>query len=130
MKLGVLVGKPFQDSFKKLMNQPKIPMKVSFKLKGYAKKIAEEITKYNELRDNIAKEHSKKDESGKVIEELVNNQTVTHLDMGKIQDFYAKIKELDSVEVEFPGLSIAELGKEEDLTLVPDDVYNLEFLTE
>lgn len=131
MRLGVLVSKPFKESFRKLMNQPKVPIKTSFKLRGLAKLVQEELTKYEEVRDQIAKEYAVIDEiTGKPVEEVVGTQMTTRLDLSKMPLFFKKIKELDSIEVKIDKFSISDLGEEKDLTLTPEDFFNLEFLVE
>lgn len=130
MKLGKLAGRAFTDSFQKLMLQPKIPSKTSFKMRGLAKVIREEVSKYTDIKEQYANDHAILDEHGKPKEEIQGTQKIVQIDMTKMPSFFKKVKELDAIEVDIPPLSLSELGKEEDLTLVPEDYYNLEFLTE
>lgn len=130
MKLVTIVSKPFVDSFKKLMALPNVPVKTAFKLRGIKKTLSDQTEKYIELKDQYASEFSLKDENGKPIEEIVGTQKTVKLDMSRIHDFYKKMKELNEVDAPIAELSVAELGTEAAALLTPDDVFNLEFLTE
>ena len=130
MKLGTVASTKFRDSFHKLMNQPRVPVKTAFKMRSIAKVINENLAHYSEIKDRAAKEFALKDETGKPVEEIVGTQMTTRLDMVQMPAFFKKIKELDSVEVKLDQLSVSELGDEKHLTLTPDDYFVLEFLVE
>jgi hypothetical protein len=131
MKLGRLVNQSFNSSLKKLIQNPKIPIPVSFKLRGMIKKIAEEAGKYYELHNQLLLEFAEKDANGKVVEEIVNGRKTVKIDATKLQDFGKKVKELEDIEVSLTPIKLEELGIEPiELSLSPEDVFNLEFLTE
>lgn len=124
MKLGKLATTKFETSFAKLLRN-KIPVKVSFKLRGIAGVIKNEVEKYNETLNALIEEHALKNESGQILSE---NGGIK-LDPSQIKEYYLKVKELNNLLVEIPEISVNELGWE-NIDLVTEDYIELEFITE
>jgi hypothetical protein len=130
VKLGKLASRSFEQSFKQLVQNNKIPVKTGFKLKGIIKVVGDEVTKYRALITDYAREYSVKDEQGNPKEEIRGVDRVFTIDLTRKAELDEKIRELDGLDVDLPNISVSELGNAGDLSISPDDLFNLEFITE
>lgn len=122
MKLAKLTNANTQQSIKKLLDQP-LPAKTAFKLKGIAKRVTEELTKYEEVRkDAIQKYGSKLADSDELDVEENGNVRFSNENMLK---FVAEITELTATEVEIPTISINDFR---DVELSASDLLALDGL--
>jgi len=120
MKLARITDKRFRDVLKKLSEQ-KLPLKAAFKLKGIAKKVNDEFTKYDELRLESVKKFAEKDDAGNLILDDKGNAKFSNDGM---LDFVKQLDELLSIDIEILPLSIDELGSE--LNITADELMILE----
>lgn len=129
MKLGSLSNPRFSIAFDKLMKLPGVPGKGAFKLRTIAKKVTEEIAKYEEAKKSYINEYAEKDpRNGNVLTEITNGQEFLKFAPGVKEQYVKKIAELNDVDVEIPTISWPELGDNPNLT--PEELFYLEFLVE
>jgi translation initiation factor 2 alpha subunit (eIF-2alpha) len=121
MKLVKLTNDDFQKSLMKLSEQP-LPAKTAFKLKGITKKVKEELTKYEELRNEALKRFGKKREDGSL--DLADNGNV-QFDTEQMHEFVQYIQEIVNEDVELATLSINDLG---DISLTAEELLHLDDL--
>lgn len=126
MKLGDLVGPRFSSSFSRLM-QSKVPISTAFRLRTMSRIIQAEIDKYNEVRGQLIKELSEKDENGKPVEKMEGGHPTISVSDANTATFQTKIQELHAVTVDLATLTPADLG---DASLTPADITVLEFIVE
>jgi len=125
MKLGSLVQQQFTDSFKTLMSMSGIPPKTAFAIRGIAKKIADEVAKYEELRKQYITEAAVKDANGK----LIHEGTGIKMDPEKIAPMEQKFKELGDLDVKLSEVIYSDLG-EAASRLTPENLFRLEFIVD
>lgn len=123
IKLGKIISEDFTNSLNNLCNLRTIPGPTMFTIRGIRKKIAEETTKYNEIRAEYINEYGQKDNDGNLI--YVSENIVKLKDSKSCN---AKIKELEETLIEIKEISFADLGANP--VLSPNDLFNLEFITE
>lgn len=129
MKLGILANQHFQTSFSRLLKE-KLPVKTAFKLRGFAKIVAEQTAKYEELRDQYLREYGEKDENGNLKTHAVGKQEAIVLQKDRANEYNSKMIELNMLDIEFPEIKLSELGDESALTLLPEDFVMLDFIVE
>lgn len=125
IKLGSLASKPFTVSLQRLMKLPDMPATMMFKLRGLAKTIAQEVSKYEEVRLELIKQCAEKDGEGNFVKFAGGD---LKLDKKHIDKYDSKMKELNAEEIELPEIKFADLGDKPDLNA--EDLFRLEFITE
>jgi hypothetical protein len=128
MKLSLLVAPQFSVSYKKLIQQEKLPLRTSFKLRGIHSRIDEEISRYNEMRTEILKKYCVKDEKGEPKKEIVDGNEIINIAPEMRVEYQQKIVELGNIEVELPTISCEDLGSAVNLTA--EDLIFLAFIKE
>jgi translation initiation factor 2 alpha subunit (eIF-2alpha) len=122
MKLSKLTSPNTQQAIKKLLDQP-LAAKTAFKLKGVAKRVTEELTKYEEVRKDAIQKYGSKVEGTEDLDVEENgNVRFTNENMLK---FVAEITDLTNTEVEIPTIKIDDLG---DVELSATDLMSLDGL--
>ena len=101
------------------MKQP-LPLKTAFKLKGFVKKIDEELLKYEDVRKDILIRHGMKNPNGTV---AIKNGTVQFEGDG-MKNFIKDINELTSIDIELGTISLKEIG--DDIRLTTEDLTALD----
>lgn len=81
------------------------PVKTAYKLLKLQKEIAEELAIYKEAYSSIIKEYGKLDEQGQLCYTEDGNSIL--IKDGCEQECYAKMQELETMDVELSGLSFA-----------------------
>jgi hypothetical protein len=130
MKLGIIATKEFTKSFDNLLNQKGIPPKTAFRIKGIAKKLGEEVAKYKEINKECLDLCGLRHEDGTLQTIKYGEVERVILREDKKDDYNKRMLELNDIEVEVPELNLSDLGKLEDLTLLPVDYLNLDFIKE
>lgn len=125
MKLGIIVGKQFQESFDKLLKSKGVPSSQLFKLKSAAKTVQAQLEIFNDLRKQIIDEVSEKDAQGKMV---MHSEGSVKIQADKIDEAQKRLNDLDAIDVILPGIKVSDLGKELELTAI--DLLALEFLVE
>lgn len=130
LKLGLLASPKFQLAYQKLLEQKKIPLATTFKLRRITRDITEQTRSYEEFMQAAAAEAALRDQQG-------NPQTTEHqgrqhviLDRAKTDEYNRKVLELNDLDIELPELSYRELGPADALTLTTEDIVLLEFIAE
>jgi len=113
MKLARLVDPKFHAALDKLATKS-LPLKVAFRLKGIAKIVREEFTKYEELRQEALNKFGKKDENSKLILDAAGN---VQFEGTNLQEFAKEIGALANEEIELPTIKLSELGDKITMTL-------------
>jgi hypothetical protein len=130
MKLGKIATTQFHESFKKLMTQPKVPVRTVFKLKKISKVVTEETQSYQDTFNGFMKEYAVKDEEGAPKTFQVGGQTLINIIPEKLKEYNSKITELNDVDVDLEEIKCTDLGTESELSLTPADFIALEFIAE
>ena len=120
MKLARLIDDRFHTALAKLSDEL-LPLRTTFKLKGIAKVVREEFTKYEEVRKSALQKYGVKNEDGSLKTDDKNN---VQFDEDGIKAFITEINELAALEVEVPTLKVSELGDKVRMTV--DDLLQLE----
>ena len=129
MKLGKLAGNEFGISLSNLMKLKGLSIGTQFKLKRLAKTIGTEVDDYNSIRKTVIEEFGDKDEKGNLIIKLVGNQEIVQIPPANLKNANKKLDELACREFDVPEINVSELGRAAE-ALTPDDLFNLEFLTD
>lgn len=106
MKLAQLLNDQLHVALKKL-NDQNLPLKTAFALKGINKRISEEVSKYEEIRQEALQKLGKKDADGNL--ELNEHQHV-EFDLEARNTFMAQLSELVNLEVDVGSISIDDLA--------------------
>ena len=106
MKLSNLVDPRVKEAIIKL-NKSQIPLKAAFKLKGIIGIFNAEYKKYEDVRSATVLKYGKKKEDGSLDSDENGNVT---LEGENAQLFVSEINDLLIVEIEFPKISLSELG--------------------
>lgn len=126
MFLYKIVTDPFQKSLDKLADQ-NLPVKAMYKLKAIITLLRTEFQKFDELRNDIAKKHADKTETGVPIMETTRGNVTYKIGDEQMFAFAAELGQLSKVEVEIPSISMNDLG---DVKLNTNDLILLDFITE
>lgn len=116
MKLGNIAGEKFVESLGSLMRLKGVPAKTMFQIRSIAKTVAEEATKYEEVRKQLIEEFS------------TNEDGVVKIKADSIGVFNEKIRELYNLEVGLKEIKFSDLGESPDLT--SENLFHLEFIVE
>jgi len=120
VKLARLLDNNLHTALNSLKSQ-KLPAKTAFALKGIQKRIDEELAKYEEVRQELLKNHGKKDEAGELVLDEHKNVLLENQ-----EDFITEFNELVNTEIEIGTFSLASLGDKVELS--GDDVTHLDGL--
>jgi len=123
MKLGKLGNASFNDSLKVLIRLSNIPVKTAFALRDTVKKISEEVSKYDELKQQYINDAAVKDENHNIVHEGAGIK----LDPTKLVELNKKIKDLYDIDVAIPTVKYDELG-DAAASLTVENLFNLEFI--
>jgi nitrogen regulatory protein PII-like uncharacterized protein len=128
MKLGKLASPKFNAAFTNLMQTKGVNGKTAFKFRGIAKKIQEELQKYEEQKTAYINEFADRNEDGTIKVEVVHGTSIIKFLPGKLNEYNKKMGELNEVEIEIPTVKVEELPDFANFTL--EDIYQLEFIVE
>lgn len=112
MKLGKVISPQFQMAFRSLEGQ-KLPLRAAFFVKGVAKQIKEEITKYDSARMDSLKHLGETKEDGTLDADESGNVKLSDENMKK---FTEQLQSLLEVDVTVSPIKINDLGSEVKLT--------------
>lgn len=133
MLLAKIVNPEFQASLEKLGRQD-IPIRGMYKMRGILKLLREEVTKFEELRNELAVRYADRNDDSKspLVEKKTDSVTgkdvlFYKMDKEKVFQFSAEVGQLVKVEVEVPEVSLKDLGDE--IKLNASDLLLLEFIT-
>lgn len=112
MKLARLTDSRFHAALMKLSTQP-VPLRVAFKLKGISAKVQEELKKFEECRQSALEKYGKKDAEGKL---ALRPDNTVDFETDQLQLFAAELNELGQTDLDFPLVTLAELGDKAELT--------------
>ena len=124
MKLSKIASEQFGVSIKVLMKIPGVPAKTMFAIRGIAKIISEEVSKYEEMRASLAEEFGERDAGG----QLVKVGKGIKISESKLSEMKLKLKDMNDLEVSIPEIKFSDLG--ENPALTAEDIYQLEFIVE
>jgi 7-keto-8-aminopelargonate synthetase-like enzyme len=127
MLLYKIITDPFQRSLDKLADQ-NLPVKAMYKLKTIISLLRDEYKKFDELRNDIAKKHADKTDTGVPIMETNKGNVTYKIGDEQMFAFAAELGQLSKVEVDIPCISINDLGG--DVKLTTNDLILLDFITE
>jgi hypothetical protein len=126
MKLGKLVSdSSFGVSLRSLMKAPGLPPKTMFALRGIAKVVVEESSKYDEIRKEIIEEFAERDEKGEMVKITPDSVKIIP---AKIKEMEAKLKALADIDIKIPHIKFEDLG--ETPTVTAEDLFHLDFIVE
>lgn len=121
--------KTFGLSLTKLMQLDNVPVDAMFKLRGIVKAVRGEVEEFEEVLKKLLDESSLKKDGKPVIQVLPEGGESVQIDPEKQTDFQERYKKLSAREVKLKCVSVKELGAAVS-GLKPEDLYQLDFLTE
>lgn len=107
MKIESLLDPNFKSGMAKLING-NIPMKALFKLEGILDAVNDELSRYENTRQNILKKRAKLKEDGTM--EMNEGGNVVFKSEEDTQQFFKEYAELISLEVSIGAIRLVELG--------------------
>ena len=122
MKLGQIADKDFQDALLKLMKHD-IPIKTAYKLKIEIDKLKSEMSRYQELHQELLVKYGNKDQDGRLETDQLKN---VRFKEEQYRQFMRELKELKSIDVEVKSISIDDIGDKIDISI--DDLIMLDGL--
>lgn len=113
VKLSQLINPHFQSALNSLASQ-EVPMKTAYKFKSILKLVAEELKKYDELRNELLNKYGDKDPDGKLVVDEKNNVKFSE---ENLKLFGQKLTELLDAEVNIGNLKVDDLGDKVSLSV-------------
>lgn len=127
MKLSKIVSQQFSNSFSNLIKLKEVPPKTMFAIRGIAKKVAEETTKFDETRQQIVNDYVERDAEGNMVK--LDAESVK-IKPDKVKLVNKKLKELGEIEVTIPEIKFSDFGEVAPAHLTTEDLFHLEFIVE
>lgn len=112
MKIMNILEPKFQDAIKKLQKTA-MPIKTAYKLKTIVKKMDEELTKYEEFRQELLLKHGSKNEDGSLKVDESGTVQFAGVSLGM---FTKELNDLANVEIDVGSLNPDEFGDKAEIS--------------